>query len=51
MEKENKFILTENDINEINKLMERKLEIILEPRRNGYLIYESKKKLISRTDK
>lgn len=46
-----KKVLTECEIETISKLMERKSEIILEPRKNGYLIYESKKKLISRTDK
>ncbi len=43
--------LTKGEIDAINKLMERKSEIILEPRKNGYLIYESKKKLIFRADK
>ena len=43
--------LTESEIKTINKLMERKAEIILEPRKNGYLIYESKKKLVFRSDK
>lgn len=44
-------VLTEREINEINKLMERKSEIVLEPRKNGYYIYESKKKLILRPEK
>lgn len=44
-------ILTEREITEINKLMERKSEIVLEPRKDGYYIYESKKKLILRPEK
>lgn len=43
--------LTEREITEINKLMERKSEIVLEPRKDGYFIYESKKKLILRPEK
>lgn len=43
--------LTEREIKEINRLMERKSEIILEPRKDGYFIYESKKKLILRPEK
>ena len=43
--------LTEREITEINKLMERKSEIVLEPRKDGYYIYESKKKLIMRPEK
>lgn len=43
--------LTEREITEINKLMERKSEIVLEPRKDGYFIYESKKKLIMRPEK
>lgn len=43
--------LTEREITEINKLMERKSEIVLEPRKDGYYIYESKKKLILRPEK
>lgn len=42
--------LTELEIKEINKLMERKSEIVLEPRKDGYYIYESKKKLILRPE-
>ncbi len=42
--------LTEREIKEINRLMERKLEIVLEPRKDGYYIYESKKKLILRPE-
>ncbi len=44
-------VLTEREIKEINRLMERKSEIILEPRKDGYYIYESKKKLILRPEK
>lgn len=44
-------VLTEREIREINRLMERKSEIILEPRKDGYYIYESKKKLILRPEK
>lgn len=44
-------VLTEREIKEINRLMERKSEIILEPRKDGYFIYESKKKLILRPEK
>ena len=43
--------LTKREITEINKLMERKSEIVLEPRKDGYYIYESKKKLILRPEK
>ena len=43
--------LTEREITKINKLMERKSEIVLEPRKDGYYIYESKKKLILRPEK
>lgn len=43
--------LTEREIKEINRLMERKSEIVLEPRKDGYYIYESKKKLILRPEK
>ncbi len=43
--------LTEREITEINKLMERKSEIILEPRKDGYFIYEARKKLILRPEK
>ena len=43
-------VLTEREIKEINKLMERKSEIVLEPRKDGYYIYESKKKLILRPE-
>lgn len=43
-------VLTEREINEINKLMERKSEIVLEPRKDGYYIYESRKKLILRPE-
>ena len=43
--------LTEREITKINKLMERKSEIVLEPRKDGYFIYESKKKLILRPEK
>jgi hypothetical protein len=39
--------LTKGEIDAINKLMERKSE----PRKTGYLIYESKRKLVFRTDK
>lgn len=42
--------LTEREIKEINRLMERKSEIVLEPRKDGYYIYESKKKLILRPE-
>ena len=44
-------VLTEREIKEINRLMERKSEIVLEPRKDGYFIYESKKKLILRPEK
>lgn len=44
-------VLTEREIKEINRLMERKSEIILEPRKDGYYIYKSKKKLILRPEK
>lgn len=44
-------VLTEREISEINRLMERKSEIVLEPRKDGYYIYESKKKLILRPEK
>lgn len=44
-------ILTERELALINQLMERKSEIILEPRKEGYLIYESRKKLIYRPQK
>ncbi len=44
-------VLTEREIKEINRLMERKSEIVLEPRKDGYYIYESKKKLILRPEK
>ena len=44
-------ILTEREITEINKLMERDSEIILQPRKNGYVIYEMKKKQVYRSDK
>ena len=44
-------VLTEREIREINRLMERKSEIILEPRKDGYFIYESRKKLILRPEK
>ena len=44
-------VLTEREIKEINRLMERKSEIILEPRKDGYFIYESRKKLIMRPEK
>ena len=43
--------LTKGEIDAINKLMERKSEIVLEPRKTGYLIYETKRKLVFRTDK
>ena len=43
-------VLTEREIKEINRLMERKSEIILEPRKDGYFIYESRKKLIMRPE-
>ena len=43
-------VLTEREIKEINRLMERKSEIILEPRKDGYFIYESRKKLIFRPE-
>lgn len=43
--------LTEREITEINRLMERRSEIVLEPRKDGYYIYESKKKLILRPEK
>lgn len=43
--------LTKGEIDAINKLMKRKSEIVLEPRKTGYLIYESKRKLVFRTDK
>lgn len=43
-------VLTEREIREINRLMERKSEIVLEPRKDGYYIYESKKKLIMRPE-
>lgn len=42
--------LTEREITEINKLMERRSEIVLEPRKDGYYIYESRKKLIMRPE-
>lgn len=42
--------LTEREIKEINRLMERKSEIVLEPRKDGYYIYESRKKLILRPE-
>lgn len=48
---EKSSVLTEREIKEINRLMERKSEIILEPRKDGYFIYESKKKLILRPEK
>lgn len=44
-------ILTEREITEINKLMERDSEIILQPRKNGYVIYEMKKKQVYRSDR
>ena len=40
-------VLTEREIKEINR---RKSEIILEPRKDGYFIYESRKKLIMRPE-
>ena len=43
-------ILTEREITEINKLMERNSEIILQPRKNGYVIFEMKKKMVYRSD-
>ena len=43
--------LTEREITEINKLMERNSEIILQPRKNGYVIFEMKKKQVYRSDK
>lgn len=46
---ENK-VLSEKEISVINQLMGRRSEIILEPRKDGYLIYESKKKLILRPE-
>ena len=36
--------LTEREITEINKLMERKSEIVLEPRKDGYFIYDTNSK-------
>ena len=42
--------LTEREITEINKLMERNSEIILQPRKNGYVIFEIKKKMVYRSD-
>lgn len=48
--KEN-ITLSQKEITVINQLMERRSEIILEPRKDGYLIYESKKKLILRPEK
>ena len=41
MKDENKKTLTEREITEINKLMERNSEIILQPRKNGYVIFEN----------
>ena len=46
-----KKALSEKEISVINELMERKSEIVLEPRKDGYFIYESKKKLIMRPEK
>ena len=46
-----KKALSEKEISVINELMERKSEIVLEPRKDGYYIYESKKKLILRPEK
>lgn len=46
-----KKALSEKEISVINELMERKSEIVLEPRKDGYFIYESKKKLILRPEK
>lgn len=43
-------MLTKKEIDEINRLMQNKSEIVLEPRKNGYIIYECKKKLILRND-
>lgn len=48
---EENITLSEKEISVINQLMGRRSEIILEPRKDGYLIYESKKKLILRPDK
>lgn len=42
--------LSEKEISVINQLMGRKSEIILEPRKDGYLIYELRKKLIYRPE-
>lgn len=48
---EENITLSEKEISVINQLMGRRSEIILEPRKDGYLIYESKKKLILRPEK
>lgn len=45
---EENITLSEKEISVINQLMGRRSEIILEPRKDGYLIYESRKKLILR---
>lgn len=45
---EENITLSEKEITVINQLMGRRSEIILEPRKDGYLIYESRKKLILR---
>lgn len=47
---EENITLSEKEITVINQLMGRRSEIILEPRKDGYLIYESKKKLILRPE-
>lgn len=47
---EENITLSEKEISVINQLMGRRSEIILEPRKDGYLIYESKKKLILRPE-
>lgn len=47
----NRRILTEREISVINKLMEKDSEILLQPRKNGYIIFEVKKKQVYRSDK
>lgn len=42
------MVLTEQHRKVIEDLMDKKAEIILQPRKEGYIIYEMKKKIVYR---
>lgn len=49
METENNFRLTEKEISEINRLMRKKATISLQPRKEGYIILETKSTVVYRS--